>query len=172
MADNNQADSSSNSEVTVQTSEPNLVVTEGKSGALVAETPSESGQGPSGDGGKGGSGGTGDSGKGPDKSSGSGKGGSAGKGSGGRGESGKGKGKAGESKLQEFIQFMGEVVIEFKKVTWPTKDEVFRETMSVLVLVALLTVMVLAFDWVVATGFFQPVENWARMHGGGIGRGY
>jgi preprotein translocase SecE subunit len=180
MAGDNQTDSNSGNEAPVQTSETtNVVVTEAMGGALVAADESSGwGTGQSGAAGQEGAGGGGgkdpSGGKGADKSSGAGKGGSAGKGSGGgKNDPGKGKDKAkGENQLQTLVLFLGEVWVEFKKITWPTRDQVFRETMSVLILVALLTLMVLAFDWVLAQGFFQPIESWARNHGGGIGRGY
>jgi len=80
------------------------------------------------------------------------------------------KGGIGQS-IAEGRQFLKEVYIEFNKITWPERPRVIRETYSVLVLVALITVMVLAFDWFLGNAIFGPLEHWARMHGGGIGKG-
>src|SRR5438046_440963 len=73
--------------------------------------------------------------------------------------------------IGEGRQFLKEVWIEFNKITWPERSRVIRETYSVLILVALITVMVLCFDWFLGNAIFGPLEHWARMHGGGIGRG-
>jgi preprotein translocase SecE subunit len=78
------------------------------------------------------------------------------------------KGGIGQS-IGEARQFLKEVYIEFNKITWPERSRVIRETYSVLVLVALITVMVLAFDWFLGNAIFGPLEHWARLHGGGIG---
>lgn len=79
-----------------------------------------------------------------------------------------------ESELGESIkdvrQFLKEVGIEFRKITWPGRRQVIQETWSVLFLVTLITVMVFAFDKVLAMVVFGPLEHWARLHGGGIGR--
>jgi preprotein translocase SecE subunit len=80
------------------------------------------------------------------------------------------KGGIGKS-IAEARQFLREVYIEFNKITWPERSRVIRETYSVLVLVALITVMVLAFDWFLGNAIFGPIEHWARLHGGGIGKG-
>ncbi len=101
-------------------------------------------------------------------------------GSGGGGDKGSGKGNSGsggnkgESKemsgnrIAHFIQFIKEVIIEFKKISWPERSQIIRETWSVLFLVAIITCMVLAFDWVLAHAVFMPLENWLKLHGGGI----
>jgi preprotein translocase SecE subunit len=173
---------SSGNEAPVQTPDATKIVTpEAKGTGLVAsDRPADSGKGKDDKGPNSGKGGSG-SGKGPGKDSGTGKGAGKGKGSGasqgGQGKDskdGQGKGSKDEqpSQIHQLIHFLQEVWIEFKKVTWPTRDQVFRETCSVLVLVAMLTIMVLAFDWVLAHAFFTPLEDWARLHGGGIGRGY
>ena len=73
--------------------------------------------------------------------------------------------------IKEAIQFLKEVRVEFYKITWPELPQVVRETWSVLFLVAAITLMVLGFDWILAQGFFGPLEHWARLHGGGIGSG-
>jgi preprotein translocase SecE subunit len=68
-------------------------------------------------------------------------------------------------------QFLREVRIEFYKISWPDRLQVVRETYSVLVLVTLITVTVLAFDWFLSSAIFGPLEHFARMHGGGVGHG-
>jgi len=68
-------------------------------------------------------------------------------------------------------QFLKEVVIEFNKITWPGRSQVIQETYSVLFLVTVITLMVLSFDWFLGNVIFGPLEYWARLHGGGVGRG-
>ncbi len=65
-----------------------------------------------------------------------------------------------------LIQFLREVLFEFKKITWPGGKEVVQATWSVLALVAIITLLVLGFDWVLAHAFFGPLEHWSRIHGG------
>ncbi len=74
----------------------------------------------------------------------------------------------GES-LKDIRQFLKDVVVEFTKITWPTRTQVMQETWSVLFLVALITLLVLGFDWFLAHAVFGPLEHWARLHGGGVG---
>lgn len=74
----------------------------------------------------------------------------------------------GES-LKDIRQFLKDVVVEFTKITWPGRPQVIQETLSVLFLVALITVAVLGFDWFLAHAIFGPLEHWARLHGGGVG---
>jgi preprotein translocase subunit SecE len=88
------------------------------------------------------------------------------------GDKGRGKGKNEPKGIAQALQFIREVLVEFRKVTWPDRRQVFRETWSVLFLVAAITLMVLGFDWLLSHLVFNPIESWARMHGGGIGRGY
>lgn len=73
--------------------------------------------------------------------------------------------------LRRFQQFLKEVAVEFRKISWPDKTQVARETGSVLFLVTVITLMVLGFDWILGHVFFNPLEHWARLHGGGVGRG-
>ena len=77
--------------------------------------------------------------------------------------------KASHEKKGNLIQFLKEVVIEFKKISWPGGKEVIQATWSVIALVAIITFLVLAFDWLLAHAFFTPLEHFARMHGGGVG---
>ncbi len=68
-------------------------------------------------------------------------------------------------------QFLKEVAIEHRKITWPDNKQVVRETWSVLFLVTAITMIVLGIDWVLGSVIFGPIEHWARLHGAGIGRG-
>ena len=77
--------------------------------------------------------------------------------------------KGSHKKKGNLIQFLKEVVIEFKKISWPGGKEVIQATWSVIALVAIITFLVLAFDWLLAHAFFTPLEHFARMHGGGVG---
>jgi preprotein translocase SecE subunit len=74
------------------------------------------------------------------------------------------------SRIGDLRQFTKEVIAEFKKISWPQGKEVVQATWSVLALVAVLTLLVLGFDWVLAHFAFGPLEHWARLHGGGTGR--
>ena len=69
----------------------------------------------------------------------------------------------------EIAQFLREVAIEHRKITWPERPQIIRETWSVLVLVACITVVVLAFDWVLGQAVFGPLEHFARLYGAGRG---
>jgi preprotein translocase SecE subunit len=68
-------------------------------------------------------------------------------------------------------QFLKEVAIEHRKITWPDNKQVVRETWSVLFLVTAITLVVLGIDWVLGNVIFGPIEHWARLHGAGLGRG-
>jgi len=69
--------------------------------------------------------------------------------------------------LTESAQFLKEVAIEHRKITWPERAQILRETWSVLVLVACITVVVLAFDWILGQAIFGPLEHLARVYGPG-----
>lgn len=78
------------------------------------------------------------------------------------------------SLLQSIVnlqQFLKGVLIEFSKISWPSRAQVIQETTTVLCLVTIITVMVLAFDWFLGHAVFGPIEHWARLHGGGLGSG-
>jgi len=108
--------------------------------------------------------------KGGDGSGRDGSGGGGGKGGGGKGGGGKGGSEAPAAKgVNQLIQFLKEVVIEFRKITWPPQRDIIKTTYSVLFLIAVITIAVLAFDYLVAQFFFSPIEHWARLHGGGVG---
>lgn len=73
-------------------------------------------------------------------------------------------------KLIQIGTFIQEVMIEFKKISWPTRAQVLQETWSVLFLVAVITLLVLGFDWILSNWVFSPIEHWTRIHGGVIGK--
>ena len=73
------------------------------------------------------------------------------------------------SSVAQFRQFMMEVIAEYRKITWPPFNQVVTETGSVLFLVAVITLMVLGFDWLLSNWVFGPLEHFARLHGGGVG---
>lgn len=74
-----------------------------------------------------------------------------------------------KSGVAAFLQFLAEVLIELKKITWPDRQQVIKETLSVIVLVAIITGCVLAFDYGIAKAVFEPLDKLARQLGGGIG---
>jgi preprotein translocase SecE subunit len=71
----------------------------------------------------------------------------------------------------EFTQFLKDTWIEFRRISWPTRQQVIKETWSVLVLVTMLTVAVLAFDFGIARVVFEPLDKFAKKAGGGVGGG-
>jgi len=72
--------------------------------------------------------------------------------------------------LNELRQFLKDVQVEFSKITWPGRHQIIQETVAVLFLVTLITLMVLGFDYFLGHAIFGPLEHWARLHGGGVGR--
>ncbi|HEY9854669.1 MAG TPA: preprotein translocase subunit SecE [Stenomitos sp.] len=44
--------------------------------------------------------------------------------------------------------FLSEVRTEFKKITWPSRQQVLTETGVVILVVTFLTLLILAFDWI------------------------
>ena len=56
--------------------------------------------------------------------------------------------------LKGVQQFLGEVRVEFKKISWPNRRTVVTETVVVLIVVALLTALVTGLDWV-----FTQISN-------------
>lgn len=75
------------------------------------------------------------------------------------------------SGLAGVMQFLREVAIEHRKITWPDRKQIISETWSVIFLVTAITLMVLGIDWVLGHVIFGPLEHWARLHGAGVGRG-
>ncbi|HEY9712567.1 MAG TPA: preprotein translocase subunit SecE, partial [Chroococcales cyanobacterium] len=77
-------------------------------------------------------------------------------------EGGAKKGQPVESPIKSALRFLKEVRQEFYKVSWPDLPQVVRESFSVLILVAAITLMVLGFDWLLAHAVFGPLEHFAR----------
>lgn len=73
-------------------------------------------------------------------------------------------------RVEGVVEFFKGVVVEFKKISWPDRQQVIRETYSVIVLVALITTAVLAFDFAISKVVFEPLDHLARTMGGGVGR--
>jgi preprotein translocase SecE subunit len=71
--------------------------------------------------------------------------------------------------LAEFVQFLKDTTVEARRITWPSRQQVIKETWSVLVLVTMLTVAVLAFDFGIARTVFEPLDKFAKKAGGGVG---
>lgn len=72
--------------------------------------------------------------------------------------------------IATFQQYLKDVVVEFRKISWPDRSEIGRATLSVLVLVAIITLLVLGFDFILGRAIFGPLDHWVRLHGGLIGR--
>ena len=71
--------------------------------------------------------------------------------------------------VKAMVLFVKESMVELRKITWPDRQQVIKETLSVIVLVAIITACVLAFDYGVAKVIFEPLDKLARHLGGGIG---
>lgn len=52
--------------------------------------------------------------------------------------------------LKGAQQYLSEVRVEFRKISWPTRRQVLNETIVVLIVVTLLTFLVTGLDWVFA----------------------
>jgi preprotein translocase SecE subunit len=65
--------------------------------------------------------------------------------------------------VTDTVIFLKEVVKEAKKITWPPRSQVIQETTSVIVLVTLITVMVLGFDYALGNWIFGPIEHFAKV---------
>lgn len=102
--------------------------------------------------------------------SGSGKGGGNSSSGGGSSKSGKDPNKSGNKQqgnfITDFIKFLKEVRNEVKKISWPERGQVIKETWSVVVLVTLITFLVLGYDYVLGHFVFGPIEHWAKIHNG------
>ena len=66
-------------------------------------------------------------------------------------------------------KFLGEVRAEARKISWPERSQVVRETVSVLFLVTLITLFVWLFDLLLGKFVFAPVEHWGHLYGIGGG---
>jgi preprotein translocase subunit SecE len=53
---------------------------------------------------------------------------------------------------EQSREFLNEVQVEFRKVTWPVQKEVVAGTISVVVVSAVLAVGLSAVDWVLSMG--------------------
>lgn len=73
------------------------------------------------------------------------------------------------SPVVSLQKFLVDTLVELRKITWPGRQQIIRETASVIFLVALITVAVLGFDYGLAKVVFEPLDRLARQMGGGIG---
>ncbi len=81
--------------------------------------------------------------------------------------------KGGYQLLPQFVQisqFLNEVLTEFRKINWPERSQVARETVSVLFLVLLITILVWIFDLVVGKFVFAPLEHLGHLYGIGANK--
>jgi preprotein translocase subunit SecE len=53
---------------------------------------------------------------------------------------------------EQSREFLNEVQVEFKKVTWPVQKEVVAGTISVVVVSAVMAIGLSAVDWVLSMG--------------------
>lgn len=60
-----------------------------------------------------------------------------------------------ERRLKRWWRFLKEVRLELKKVSWPTRGEVFTYTMVVITTVLVITAIVFALDWLFANTVFE-----------------
>lgn len=49
-------------------------------------------------------------------------------------------------KTNGFVKYLQDVKAEFKKITWPTKDEVVKSTVIVIIYMAFFTLILSAYD--------------------------
>ena len=63
-----------------------------------------------------------------------------------------------------YIQFLKEVRIEYKKINWPDRRQIIQETWTVIILVTFITLLVLAYDWVLGNVVFGPLEHWIKLN--------
>ncbi|MBD3335127.1 MAG: preprotein translocase subunit SecE [Candidatus Eisenbacteria bacterium] len=54
------------------------------------------------------------------------------------------------SKIEQFRTFVGEVVVESKKVTWPTWDDLKASTWVVIVAVFFITIFIFIVDQIIS----------------------
>ncbi|MBX9571165.1 MAG: preprotein translocase subunit SecE [Candidatus Obscuribacterales bacterium] len=73
------------------------------------------------------------------------------------------------SGIAGVIAFVVSAFGELQKITWPDRQQVIKETLSVIVLVAIITAAVLAFDYALGHLVFNNIDHLARKFGGGIG---
>jgi preprotein translocase subunit SecE len=84
------------------------------------------------------------------------------------------KQKAGNLPMMQSVleagEFLEEVRAEARKISWPERSQVIKETVNVLFLVALVTLFVWVFDLMVAKFVFAPLEHLGHLYGIGGAR--
>lgn len=56
---------------------------------------------------------------------------------------------------EDAREFIGDVQVEFKKVTWPTQQQTIAGTVGVIVIVSIITLVLGVFDWMLSMGMSQ-----------------
>ncbi len=59
---------------------------------------------------------------------------------------------------EDVREFIGDVQVEFKKVTWPTQKQTIAGTISVIVIVSIITVVLGVFDWMLSVIMTQVLS--------------
>ncbi len=59
---------------------------------------------------------------------------------------------------EDVREFIGDVQVEFKKVTWPTQKQTIAGTVSVIVIVSIITVVLGVFDWMLSVLMTQVLS--------------
>ena len=65
----------------------------------------------------------------------------------------------------KMSNFLNEVLIEYRKISWPSRTQVAQETANVLFLVLAITMLVWVFDLLVGKFVFSPLEHWGHLYG-------
>lgn len=52
-----------------------------------------------------------------------------------------------KAKKSRFIGFFKGIINELKKVSWPSRKQLFKNTVTVLVVCAIIAIIVSLFDW-------------------------
>ena len=66
--------------------------------------------------------------------------------------------------IAAYIEFLKQVRIEYRKITWPDRRQIIQETWTVLILVTFITLLVLGYDWVLGNIVFGPLEHWIKLN--------
>lgn len=58
-----------------------------------------------------------------------------------------------EKKKFDFSSWLKVHVAEFKRIIWPSKEEIIKETVSVIVISLLFGLIIIGFDYIVELGY-------------------
>ena len=59
---------------------------------------------------------------------------------------------------EDAREFISDVQVEFKKVTWPTQKQTIAGTVSVVVIVTIITIALGLFDWMLSVIMSQVLS--------------